>query len=410
MKKALYRGTMRLTLTVAVVAAVVLAWCAAGQAAEKPADLGPLAEKGDFQNQAVATAVSKLFQFKLSSKNIALNRDAWDDPDKKEEEGNNGQIQVRQILGNGRIQIQAGGIINANVSIGEDSGVGKAFSRVRSASGFNTSSESFGGPTGSSSFTGGKLSGKLEVTGDALSISLREESEPNRRIELTDNGTGGFRLLITDLNGDLVLVNQTAKGSVSVAAVLAGKPIAAKGASFVELYRNNRDLLEGRILPVLRHMGVDLPVSMQTPMVRQAALSRLTPPTDADTQRAQQLIKDLDDDSFEVREKATKDLIDGYDRFRPQIDAKAQTPNLAAEMADRLHKISAAHPDTAAAGRVIDAMNLLDDPEFLVGLLDGATDSQKTAVGARLEKLTGQKIGSDAAAWRKWLEQAPKKN
>jgi hypothetical protein len=405
-----HQGGRKVSLTALLAAAAVLVWCGVGRADDKPADMGALMGKGDFQAPELATAIGKLFQFKLTGKTVTLNRDAWEDSDNKADEDNNGngqvQIQGGGVQGGARIQVRVAGM---GMMGNNATGIDKVFQEIESAAGSNSARSSMGGDSHSSSFSGGKITGRLEVRGEAISVSLREEAAPNRTLELSDDGAGAWRILATDPSGDLVLLNQTPKGAVSVAAVLGGKPVAASGASYLDFYRQNRDLADGRILPVLRHLGADLKVSRQTPAVRAAARSRLTPLSEADTQHAAQLLKDLDNDSFEVREKATKELNDNYDRFQSLIEAKAKAPGLTPEVTDRLRKTAAAHPDAGAANQVIDALNLLDDPGFLAELFEGASDAQKAALAARLERLTGQKLGTDAAAWQNWLAAHPAK-
>ena len=56
---------------------------------------------------------------------------------------------------------------------------------------------------------------------------------------------------------------------------------------------------------------------------------------------------------------------------------------------------------------MIASLRLTEDVGYLVGLLSEAAEQDRPNVVAALERLTGQKLGPDAVAWKKWLSSRP---
>jgi hypothetical protein len=57
------------------------------------------------------------------------------------------------------------------------------------------------------------------------------------------------------------------------------------------------------------------------------------------------------------------------------------------------------------ARQTVVAFGLLSDPQYLASLLDNADPRVSSQIVGRLEKLTGQKLGSDPEKWKAWAKQ-----
>src|SRR5262249_775483 len=102
-------------------------------------------------------------------------------------------------------------------------------------------------------FSGVNLSGRLHLRADSFRLTLDEAEGPRRSLEYNDDGQDSFRLLLAHPDGDLILLQQGAKGAFTVVALVGGKPFVAQGESFVAVFRKHRRELETQVLPVLHH-------------------------------------------------------------------------------------------------------------------------------------------------------------
>jgi hypothetical protein len=75
------------------------------------------------------------------------------------------------------------------------------------------------------------------------------------------------------------------------------------------------------------------------------------------------------------------------------------------ELAARLGKILAEHPDAEEVEALLTSQKLAQDVGYLIELLGEAGAEDRAALAAALERLTQQKLGADAAAWKKWWSQ-----
>ena len=59
---------------------------------------------------------------------------------------------------------------------------------------------------------------------------------------------------------------------------------------------------------------------------------------------------------------------------------------------------------------MIVSLRLTEDARYLVSLLTEVAEQDRPIVAAALKRLTGQKVGLDVAAWKKWLSAQPRKS
>jgi hypothetical protein len=251
-------------------------------------------------------------------------------------------------------------------------------------------------------FSGGKLTGKLHTRGQTIrDIMLEESAEPRRTLRFGEDGRGGFRLEAAHPHGDMILLAQTPSGVFRAVVFLGGRTFAGQGISFTAFYRQHRALMEADILPVLQHFGIKPVLGANDASVRTAVLARLQR-TSETLQEGQKLLADLESEKFAVREKATG-LLDGrFEIYKELIGARLKDSSAALETRIRLDKILARHSDAERVNKTIEMLDLSRDALYLVSLLDHATPQESVRLIAHLEKITGQKLGSDPATWRQW--------
>jgi hypothetical protein len=250
-------------------------------------------------------------------------------------------------------------------------------------------------------FSGGKVAGRLDVEGDVLKLTLEENAAPNRRLTLRDDGRGGLALQLLHPEGSVILLTQTRGGQCTLVAVLGDQVRSGRGDTFAACFRKHRKEFETHVQPALAHHGIQLFLPTQTPQVRQGVLAILarTPETLA---QGRQLLDELDSKDFAVREKASQRLSERFLVYENQIRQKLQDkPSL--ELQRRLEKILQEHRYAPRVHQTVATLDLLHDAAYLVSLLDGAKAEDGARLVAELEKITGQKLGTDPAAWKEWV-------
>lgn len=252
-------------------------------------------------------------------------------------------------------------------------------------------------------FSGAALNGRLRTSGEQVRMELEEVEAPQRSFEFSDDGKGSLRLIISNQDDDLLLLQQTKQGSFRIAGFIGGKTVAARGDSFLAMYRQERQLMDRDVLPVLQALSIRLMPSPSAPQMKKAVLALLarTPESLAEGKK---LLADLDSEKFAIRDKASKALNERFEIYKDLIQDKLKDSSISQEAAARLQKIMVGHPDALKLSQTIAALDLLRDPGYLIELLDDADLAERVKVIAQLVSVTGQRLGDDAAAWGKWWE------
>jgi hypothetical protein len=281
------------------------------------------------------------------------------------------------------------------------------FNRLRNETGSHSRGGMGGTHAWGTSFSGSGLAADLNFQRGKIQVTLREEHAPGRSLEVRDDGARGLHVLVTAEQGGLFLViQQLPSGRFNVALLRGETTFVASEESFASLWRRHRDDVDRKLLPLLSSLGVTVPPATGDAGVREAVIGRLRPVTVKERQEAERLVRQLEDAGHEKREEATRLLSGGYVRYREAIDEALKRPGLDPEAAGRLQRIVEEQGTRQDAEAVAGALGLESDPGYLVRLLASAPEADRPHVVAALEKATGQKLGADAGAWRKWLETA----
>jgi hypothetical protein len=375
--------------------ALTLTLVAQASAADSPGATdkarSPLAGDGFFQQ--VKEPLGKMFAVTFDGPKLKLDRKAWGEQP-KDDKGAQGGIVV--------------GGFGGGFNFGNAHPMEALFRQVQSAAGVGGSGMGISGADRTLNFSGGKCNGNLHTRGQNLRhLQFEETGDAGRTIELSEDGKGGFRMQLTHPDGDLILVQQTPKGAFRVVALIHGRTFAGQGDNFTAFYKQNRAAMENDILPVLSRFGIDPILSPKEAKVKGAVLSQMlrSPET---VEAGRKLIAQLDADQFTAREQATKTLDARYSLYEDLIREKLKEKTIPLEVKTRLEKIANAHADQGRVSQTIELLDLTKDAGYVVDLLEGASSEEKPKVIAHLEKITGQKLGDDAKAWREWVEKKGK--
>jgi hypothetical protein len=132
------------------------------------------------------------------------------------------------------------------------------------------------------------------------------------------------------------------------------------------------------------------------------AIGALKPVTAEDRAEIERLIRALDADNYRARDKATKALLKRRSRYLPELIRRSSDKKLSAEVRVRIGRVlDAGGKDDLA---VVRGSGVLEDPAFLVDLLEVARPARRGAVLERLRSTTGARIGADPGKWRQWLK------
>jgi len=359
-------------------------------------DVGPL--------QQVRKSLEQVFQFTLDGNALKLDRNRWEaaakeapKPPPKPEGFDQDERFGRRAFGRRHVELSSP-LDAIFIGIQEQS-------RANSK-GFSMGS---GGTSRGSdrSFTGDDLYGKLSSRGDSIRLTLEEQQPPKRTLELIVEDQTSFRIQLTHPDGDLILLHQARNGRFSAVTTIGGRLFAGQGESYQAFLRQHQAEVEATLLPTLRLFGIDPMPAVMSTEVRKAAIDLLkrTPETLAEGRK---LLADLDSNSFDVRDKATKKLIERIGVFNDLVEEELKGKSISVEVRARLQSILAERRRGGGDGRTLAAFELMKDPQYAIALFEHVGSDEKPLLGKHLEKLTGQKLGADAAAWKDWAKKKPK--
>ena len=361
-------------------------------------------EFGEGTLEEVAEEMGGLLRLEWKDKNIALKRD-WDKRKKKVEKDEELEDAIEKLIERGvdeRRLKQLAARDLGNIFGEERPGVEEAFFAIQSKLGGGGGSSRIGSgrPNSRYSFTARGLSGSAYLGNFDTRFTFEESKALERKFEFRDNGIG--RLYFT-FSCDQLFIRfiQNEKGNTQLIWVEGDKVNAYVGRTFSDFVNDNPQAANKVLFPLLQQLGIRMPMDKTDPHVLKSALTRLEMQS-SDEEEVQQLIKDLGSGSYEKRKTASERLTEGFDRWSAQIEKSLQDESLTFETKARLKGIASENPKSETDILLTD-QKLLESPEFLISLFDVATDDQKTFVAEQLKKVTGQNLGTDLDAWKKWL-------
>ncbi|MHC4915431.1 MAG: hypothetical protein ACYTGB_08045 [Planctomycetota bacterium] len=344
--------------------------------------------KGPLQSKEVRTKLRCLLVLGLGDAGLSLDRESY-------ESGGKSAAQVamemeQQYLQQGIPPEQAARMAEQMARFRSGTGLRGVFSKLAGACGANRRSSSMGGENSSSSFSGGSVEGKYTLRKEALEIELVEKRETERKLTLKDDGKGLLEIsLAGEKDGTLLKLSQSPKGGFKAEWQPAGeaRKLSVSGGSFAEAYAANREVIEGRLMPFLRALGVEPPATPMSPAVVNAVIDELRTPSKRDRDAAAALLKQLDSEDFQERDNASRELDRNYSRFRRMIAKHLERKDISAEARGRLEQIVENHPARARLMRTLTLFSLLDDVDYLTALQRKVGTVGRELIAKRLAEL-----------------------
>ncbi len=373
------------------------------RATTKPVEPG--FEKGTFDK--IAMHIGRLVKLNWKGENLQLDRKNWT----KDFEGKS-KAEIVKML-DGELKQRYPGPASKNYRAGEverilnSPPVEGAFIRLRTAAG-RPKSANAGGTMNMrhNAFTTTQLKGRLEYDrAGSISVVLEEKSPPNRTIVFNDEGDGTLMIVLSGNRGKLSLeVKQSRDGSFYVKHVSGKDVFTGEENSFQAFHARHRRYVEGRLFPLLKHVGVITPLtSYSAAEVKKATLARLrNRPTPEKIAQGQRLIEQLNSNLYKKRQEAGKALAGDFESYRDLITRTIRNPSTPPETASRLKTIVKAKPKQKPADEFVTAQKLTANVGYLVDLLGEVKPSDRAIIAKALQQLTKQEIGPDPAKWKKW--------
>ena len=360
----------------------------------------PGAQEGSMQE--ARSALNKILSLTWQGDHVTIDRRHWDNlfagrsPEEMEQD-------VEFLLQKQNVSVpkadQHGMPFNRGIS---QHNVLRLFDNLRHEFGNSGRSSSTSGANVSVSFSNQVASAELQLTGGSFRFEFRERTSPRRLLMVNQSNDG---LSIT-LFGEVVLrFHQRGDGTVSIVETMGETLTSRNSESFGRLYLNDPEFIETRLFPLLHHVGIVPPASRFDPSVVDRVVERLTLAMQTeDVELAHQLIEELDSDEFQVRQAASKRLEAKVEQYRELLVAAANADDASFERRSRikflLDKNSLASGDSDG---LISSLRLMDDPVYLAIIMQQLDDVDFPPLAKRLEVLTGEMLGTDVDAWRRWV-------
>lgn len=235
-------------------------------------------------------------------------------------------------------------------------------------------------------------------------IKLKELKKPGRDLFIEAGPNG--EISITLYGGDdpyLLRIRQQKSGSIFVQEVSDTEIFSESSASFDAFCRQHSKFTQDRLLPIIRHLGIDAPMTQFDKVVQDAVVTSLTPIEEEQLTSFQTSFKNLDSSDYNKRKADAKKLSEGFDDWRDFVLKAVNDSDFSFEVRFRLMEALEKNgkPEVIKASRYAISADLANNPEYLVWLYEINEDQVVQGnILNQLRKATGKDLGGDIAAWK----------
>jgi len=248
---------------------------------------------------------------------------------------------------------------------------------------------------------------------DQFWVYLNEHGTNTSTINVKTQTNGTISVDFTFENGSSMFrFRQQPNGLVYCQDLTGEIAFASRASSYDAFCQKNPVFIRNRLEPIFKHIGLGVPPSRYANEVVKNVLLDLKPVDDSRMKEFQSAIDDLNAQSFAEREAAMKSLEDKFDQWRDLIQSTIDDDQLSVEIRTRLKKIFETKATKKEVGdlEIVQQGKLEDDATYLIWLLgkieadeQTASEEVKKILVARIEKLTGKKLGNDLKKWQAWV-------
>ena len=351
---------------------------------------------------AVPDQLKRLLPIAIQGKRLILDQDAWEKAPAAETPEQRRKTVTERLAKRLRMKVE-------NVPPNMVDGMMNQTGVMAPVEIFQSIMDDIAGGVGGSSSSGGRSyvmnyegrdvrsSMSVNMNSHEFETRMSEKIGSRRVLAVSDDKQLGFTIHYANASKACGFIFvQSPLGPVSLAAYDGKKGIALTGEDFIDmLHKDPKTTLDYFIKPLMG-LGIDFPFSRNHPAVKSFVSMGFNAAAPDVAAQVKTLLKTLEDEDQDVREKAYKDLLPLYPQAIFELSEALKTSQ-DPEVKRRLEGIAGNYPDLQLAREFVLLEKLQDDREYLIGLMKDPT--YKAGARARLTTLLGKDYGDDPAAW-----------
>ncbi len=285
------------------------------------------------------------------------------------------------------------------------------YNAMRASVGGGSASYSSGGERYRYSFTATKATGLITRgynNDNNFEITLSELVSPMRSMKLVETKEGGVNLMITSTEFPYMFrFKQTADGRVVVQELAGLEIFSANELSFAHFCSKHSDFLRNRFVPALKSVGLEPPATPYGESVQTEVLRLLSPPDASSLAEFKAVVENLDSSEYKIREETQKLLTKKFSEYQDLFPRLISESSLSPEIRSRLGKImkSESKAEDLVVSDVVRQTRLLEDPRYLVWLLNQRKPEERGKIVDKLNELTKQELTADLDQWNEWASE-----
>ena len=235
-------------------------------------------------------------------------------------------------------------------------------------------------------------------------IKLKELKKPNRDLYIESGQDGAVS--ITMYGGEdpyLLRIRQLKSGTIFVQEVSDTEIFSESSSSFDMFCRQHSQFTQDRFLPIIRHLGIDAPMTQFDKEVQKSVLSFLTPIEEEKLNTFQTSFKNLDSTDYAKRKADSEKLAKGFKDWHDFVLRAVNDSEFSFEVRYRLMQALEKNgkPEEIKASRFAISTDLANNPQYLIWLFDSNSDAAtRSNILNQLKKTTGEDLGTEIVAWK----------
>ena len=358
-------------------------------------------ESGPFQS--VAEGMSQLVRLEVIDRKLAIRKD-WAQNQSEEDHQDQIDREVKKLKARGFNEATAVNLAERIVRATKDE---NPFSRVffeMTSNQRNSVQKTSRAGKRIVSFQNPSLAGRGEIENRKNDVELFfvERQGPKRELRISHLSNGAFTFRYSGEEFSIELEQQR-DARITLQRTIKGKTTKYSAADFLDLHRQDPQLINQWLFPLMSHVGISTPIMTDDRETIRAVFNKLM----SYSQRQgefDRLVEQLNSEQYELRNLASNKIINGGSGWLAQIEKKLENENLPLETRVRLQSAMRELDNGSPVDQAIRDQGLLDSPAFLIGILDQANEDQLAAVIRRLKEITGARL-ERPEQWVQWLKQ-----
>ena len=373
---------------------LILVDCSWSQSSDSAFSEGPL--------QDAASAMNELVRLKIVDQRLQLRRD-WGDKTVNASEQDLIDVEFEKLKKRGFDDANAAQLAKRIIRTTKSrSPLSKVFFAL---AGGRSSSMHQGSGVGKKtmSFRSASLNANAELRSlnNDIDLHIVEIREPKREFKLRQMGDGAFGFVYSG-NDFSIRLEQKTNGQIELTRTIEEKTKRFQADNFVALRKQHLNLVDDWLLPVMQHVGVAIPMLADNQEIVEAVLARLAN-SSMRRDEFERLVKRLDSESYDIRVLASEQIKANRSQWKDLIEEKLQSRPLTLEIRARLQAVMASGQNESQIDQIIRDQNLLNSPDYLIGLLNVADSNQTELIISRLQQITGSRF-ERPNQWNDWLK------